>query len=93
MAKIYVGDVGTVLKINMLEDISTATVKRIDYIKPDETTGSWTPILSGTDYLEYSMVDGDLDQAGSYSLQVYIEIGDFKGLSDTTGFTVYPVWG
>lgn len=88
LSKIYKNDVGTVIRIDMLTDITTATTETLYYKKPSGSTGQWTPSISGTNYYEYQVVAGDLDEVGTYLVQPYLEIGDFEGYGDTVQFTV-----
>ena len=90
MSKVYKGNIGTIIKINIDRDITTATVKTLFYKKPSGTTGSWAPVISGTSYLEYETTAvGDLNEIGTWEVQPYLEIGGFKGFAETVSFTVY----
>lgn len=88
MSKVYVADVGTEIVLNCGADVSAATVKSIKVQKPDGTTTSWAAVLEGTNYLKYTIQDGDLDQAGAWKVQAYIEIASWKGLGETAKLKV-----
>jgi hypothetical protein len=63
--------------------LSSASVKRILYIKPDGSTGYWTATLTGTKLI-YTTVDGDLDQVGEWAFQPFVEFaGGIKWYGDT----------
>ena len=47
-----------------------ATTARVLYQKPDGTTGYWNATPS-TNYLIYSILDGDIDQSGVWRFQAY----------------------
>jgi hypothetical protein len=87
--KVYVGDIGTIIEIDMQENISTATELKLKVRKPDGTQVEWTPSIYGTNYLRYTLQVGDLDMAGTYALQPYMTIGTWTGRGDTVSFTVY----
>jgi hypothetical protein len=98
MSKIYVGDVGTVIRLNVdpdelgTIDISTASTLKILVQKPDKTEVEWTATqYQDTTKIEYSTVDGDLDQKGTYKIQAYVAwhlpASEHKG--ETTTIRVY----
>lgn len=84
----FLNDVGTLISIDVQEDISTATHMSIKFKKPDGTYGSWPAFLEGLGAVQYITVNGDLDQVGVWYLQVYIEMPSWKGHSDITSIRV-----
>ena len=64
-------------------DLSSATVKRILYEKPDGTTGYWTATADDT-YLTYNLANGDIDQRGQWKFQTYIEVSGEKAYGRIT---------
>lgn len=73
-------------------DISSATLKNIIIKKPDDTilTNTASFFTDGTDgIIYYTTVEDDLDQAGTYYVQSYIEMPTFEGYSTPTSFVVY----
>lgn len=72
MGKIYLGDYGTVLDLDVGEDISTATAVRIYYEKPSGATGFWTAALQDTNKVRYTTQSGDFDEAGVWTLQARV---------------------
>lgn len=96
MAKIYEEDVGTKITLDLVEDISSSTVWRIYYKKPSGTTGYWTASREGgTNHIYYVTTTGgdpvtpDLDEAGIWKLQGYIEMPGWTGRSETIEMKVY----
>lgn len=82
MAQAHKGDIGTIIKIDLGEDISTATVRKIKYRKPDGTMGEWTAAAHGTTAVKYTTTAvADLNQVGRWKFQAYIEMPDWKGHS------------
>lgn len=81
MGTIYVGDVGTVFRVTITEndvalDISSASVTQFKFQSPGGTTKTVDAefYTDGTDgILQYAVVDGDLDEEGTWILQVYLE--------------------
>lgn len=53
-------------------NLADATVKKILYQKPSGATGFWSASYNGTK-LVYTTVDGDLDEAGQWFFQPYVE--------------------
>lgn len=58
--------------------LSGATVKQIHYLKPDGTKGQWNATVSGTQ-LTHAVTGSDIDQAGNWQFQAYIEVGGLLG--------------
>jgi len=86
--KHYVGEIGTAIIVNCGEDISTASIHNLRVKKPDGTEVIWNASVYNTNYLKYLIVTGDLDQAGNYEIQAYIEMGGWKGWGETAFFMV-----
>ena len=81
MAQAHKGDIGTVIKIDVGENISSATVRKIKYKKPATgTIGEWTAAASGTTAIAYTTTAAaDLNEIGTWQLQGYIEMPAWKG--------------
>lgn len=69
--------VGDSVKITLSTGIDLAghTQILIKYEKPDGTTGSWTPILSGSESMEFNTITSTLDQRGTWRLQTFVAFG------------------
>lgn len=87
--KIYVGDIGTEILLDAVEDISTQTKLEIKYKKPDGTTGAWSASLDDTTKAKYATVANDLDQAGVWTFQIYVEMPSWSGLGESVSVVVY----
>jgi len=83
-------DTGVVLRWKVYDDInvanlSTATVKQVNFKRPDSTTFA-KPLSFETDgsdgVVMYVVEDGVLSMSGVYTWQLYIEIPPYKGRSD-----------
>ena len=95
---IHVGDVGTIIRLTITEsdgttpvDVSTATVKKFYFQKPDGSKINKTAVFDtdGVDgKLKYTTVASDIGIAGTWQVQAYVEIGTAKYYSTKTTFTV-----
>jgi len=83
---IYKGVIGAKLIVDVTGDISSGTVFKIYYRKPDGTTGSWTATKeSNNTSISYTTtLASDLDQVGKWTLQSYSEVGGWKGYGEVT---------
>ena len=99
MAKkeIHKKDIGTIIEVTVKGgqnpiDISSATVKTFYFKKPSGKvlTKDAIFVTNGTDgKLKYVMVAGDLDEAGAWELQVYLELSTGTWRSSIAGFGVH----
>lgn len=87
---IFKGDIGTKIILNTGADLSTGTVFRIYYRKPNGQTGYWTAQKeSDNTSISYTTIDsGDLDVAGTWQLQSYVEISGWKGFGQAVSLVV-----
>lgn len=94
MSKVYVGDVGTVIRLDVGEDVSGSTVS-MKVRKPDGTETAWSASVNASDStkIDHTTVSGDLDQAGVYELQASIDGASWDGLGETTELMVHEEWG
>lgn len=96
-----VNDTGTIFRITVYDttstgasivaDISDAVVLRFIFRRPDGTTFERGASLTndGTDGLiQYTTVNGDLNQSGSWLLQAYVETTSGKWRTNTACFKV-----
>lgn len=87
---VFKGDTGTYLRYTAEENISDATTLRLYYRKPSGVTGAWTAALYGTSGVQYQTETGDLDEAGTWKLQPYIETPIWQGYGEPVTLEVYP---
>lgn len=88
MSKYYQNDVGTIIEVDCVENISTATQTKLAIRKPDGTEVSWSGTLEGTTKIRYTVGSGDWDQSGRYEGQADIAMPGWSGLGDTFTFQV-----
>lgn len=90
--KVYVGSIGTVIVLDCGQDITAASVRRIDVRKPDGTVVTWAAVASGSTALRFVTVSGTLDQPGRWLLQAHVTLptGDWPG--DTVALDVFAAF-
>jgi hypothetical protein len=90
--KVFVGDVGTKIRLDAGQDISSASLIQLKYKKPSGETGTWTGTLEGTDYAYYitqAASEPDLDENGRWQIQLYVELPTWQGHGEISYFHVY----
>jgi len=87
--KIYISDIGTIILIDMGENISLAIGITLDVIAPKSNNKIWIPDIEGTNFLRYVIDEGDLDQVGIYKINPKLTLGDWTGHGDTVEFEVF----
>jgi len=87
---IHVGDIGTVIIFDVGESLAAATVHKLLYLKPDGVSGEWEGTVDGTTLTFTTTAATDLDVAGRWMIQAYIDLGTWKGHSHMDPFVVWP---
>lgn len=95
--EIHKNDIGTVLKVTMLDgdaivSLAAASVKKILLRKPsgDVLEKSASLFTDGTDgIMTYTTIADDLDETGEWKIQAYVEISGHWH-SSTHTFRVFP---
>ena len=92
--KPYVGDVGTIIEIDMQETITGATAITFEVRKPKSGGGyedvQWTGVtVEGTTKLKYTVGANNFDVAGIYIIQPKLTLSGWTGRGDPVQFTVY----
>jgi len=98
--KVHVLDIGTIVEIDMDEDLSTVTDQEFHVQKPDGTEVVWPATIEpesvapyALQLLTYEIQSGDLDMPGRWIVQPYLQfIGSlvWQGHGDSVSFEVYP---
>ncbi len=94
--EVHVGDIGTKFLVTIKEngvalDISTASVKKIRFRRPDNTTLDKTAVFEtdGTDgKIYYLSIAGDLSIKGTWSIQGFITMPSGSWNSKIASFMV-----
>ncbi len=81
MDKLYKNQSKLRITLRFNQDVSSSTLRKIKYIKPDGTAGEWNASLSGTTdiYYDLSVVNVDksqLDQAGKWVFWGFVTFAD-----------------
>ena len=87
MGQVFVGDIGTIIYLETGVDLSAATTLNIRVRKRADGSHNkhletWEGEVYNTTQIKYTIVDGDLDVAGVYSLQAYAVLADWEGHGD-----------
>ena len=98
MAKIHLGDIGTVIELtvkdadtNVAVDISAATTKQLKLRSPTGIDKTTTAVFKtdGTDgVIQYTTITDDLDEQGVWELQAYVVTPSFTNHSSIDTFIV-----
>lgn len=92
MSKHYVNTVGTVVRLNAGQDISDATALSILVRKPSGQQTTWTAELGPANAigeyttLQYTVQDGDWDEAGWWTVHAHIVSPTWSGPGDAIKF-------
>ena len=85
---------GFFFKIDCGEDLSSATVLQLTFLKPTGSTINVSATVIDTQYLSYATAQNlstgktILDMAGNWAVCPYIETPTFKGYGESTEFIV-----
>jgi hypothetical protein len=100
MSKIYVGDVGKIIRLDtdpegLGIELATANTLKILVKKPDGTLDEWEATqYSDTTQIQYITEEGDLDIKGTYKFQAYVAwdnpASEHKG--ETASIKVYEAF-
>lgn len=101
-SKIYVGDIGTEIILDVGSDVQTATVTQILWKNPKGKTGYWNAQLITDDGQVYNPNDpqvitkiryvttaNDIDTVGQWKIQAKIVLPLWSGRGETASFVVY----
>lgn len=89
MGKVYVGDVGTEIRLYCMTDLATAVNPLILVKKPDGTETTWAATATADDALSYTTQAGDLALPGEYKLQAKPNLASWDGRGETVVLRVY----
>jgi len=81
--KHYVGEIGTSIVLDTGITLTGASVIRINYRKPDGTTGYWAGSIADLTKISYTLAASNIDQSGTWSFQAYAEVSGGKWSGET----------
>jgi hypothetical protein len=88
----YVGEVGAIIMVKIGDTIIGARRANLFIRKPDGTEDEWEGAVIQDEYIQYVTILGDLDQAGKYLVQPYVEAPSWAGYTTLTNMTIYNVF-
>jgi hypothetical protein len=99
--KVYVGDLGTEILVDTCQNITAATVVRLDVLKPGATTPvTWVGTVANTTQIRHVLATTDVGDItkydasvpGTYRVQPYVVLpgGIWRGATAT--FIVYAAF-
>lgn len=93
-AKPRIGDEGTIILIDMGEDLSGASLVSVKYFKPDrKTIGTLEGSVDSTTKIKAITTAAFLDMEGDYILVPYAEdLGGWTGHGDPVKMHVYGIY-
>lgn len=91
MANAFVGDIGTVVSIDLGEDLADVVDAKMIIRKPSSTEAVVVDGLVDGQEVQYVIVDGDFSEAGTYQFQAYVEFASWSGYSTIAEHTVLAV--
>ena len=89
---VRVGDIGTLIEIDLTTDVSSAISRVIRARKPYGDTVEW-PAVAGSsgEIISYTTQAGDIDRIGRWALQAVVELPAGEWASERVYIDVYPV--
>lgn len=88
MTEVFLGDTGTEIVLDCGVNVTTATVRKIVARKQNGVKVTWLASLDGTNAIKYTTTEFDLDVAGTWYLQAYVEMPNWKGYGGKAMLTV-----
>jgi hypothetical protein len=76
---VFKNDIGTEIILDTENNISTGSIFRIYYKKPDNTVDFWVGSLFETTKIKYTTLIDDLDTVGDWLLQAYVVLPAWSG--------------
>ena len=75
---LYYLDEGVKIILNVGVDISDSTVHKIKFKRPNGTSGEWAAERENATSISYLIQTNDLNYAGIWKLQAYVETPNWK---------------
>ena len=91
MTKIYQNDVGIAITVATGITLTGATTTQLKVKKPSGATATWAATINGTN-LDYTTVANDLNEAGRYFLQAFVQTGGQTLYGETAEIDIYGAY-
>lgn len=88
MSVVFVGDVGTEIILDCGVSVASASVRTIKARSPSGVVKQWAASPEGTNSIKYATATGDIDRAGGWRLQAYVEMPGWSGHGEVVILTV-----
>lgn len=88
MSDVFVGDVGTVISLDCGAITTAATLRQVIVKKPNGRRVTWNAVQDAETSIKYVVQVGDLDVAGDWQLQAYVEFPTWKGRGEVATLKV-----
>jgi hypothetical protein len=89
MSKVYVGDTGTAIELDVGVSLAGATAQSIEARRPDGTTVSWAASVFETTKLRFITTNSTLDMAGDWKLQARVTLPSGTWSGEVVKLTVF----
>ena len=89
MSKVYVGDTGTAIVLDTLQDISTASLAAIEVRKPNGVLLTWTGAVYETTKVRFITLSDTLDLPGEWAMQAKVTMPSGSWLGEVALMRVY----
>ena len=89
MSKVYVGDTGTAIVLDTLQDISTASLAAIEVRKPNGVLLTWTGAVYETTKVRFITLSDTLDLPGEWAMQARVTMPSGSWLGEVALLRVY----
>lgn len=92
MSKVYVGDTGTAIELDVGVSLAAATAQSIEARRPDGTTVSWAAtVVDGTKVRFITLAD-TLNQAGEWKLQARVVLPSGTWTGEAVALRVFRLF-
>lgn len=94
MTKVYKNDVGIALSVATGVTLTGATTTQLKVKKPSGATAVWPAAIDGINpqQLNYTTTTGDLNEAGRYFIQAFIQTGGQTLFGETAEIDIYGAY-
>ncbi len=89
MSKVYVGDTGTAIVLDTLQDITAASLAAIEVRKPNGTLLTWTGAVYETTKVRFVTLAETLDVPGEWAMQAKVTTPGGSWLGEVARLQVY----
>lgn len=90
MSKAYVGDIGTIIQLDVGTNVTGATSITVECIKPSGIESHWPAVIGvNPNTIEHTILPGEFDEVGVYLIQAKLSLGSGTWRGETVKLTVF----